>query len=697
MEKLIELPKTTAKKVLEFNKKFRENSRSEAIHLEPIITFKDSSLRTARIDQKYRAIIGVASGETYHLLWVDNHDEAMDWAKNKVFEWNENTQTAQIFTSPEKVDNIDKNVIETTVGLYADYSDDELIKIGVPETLLELVRNINGLNDLEKNEKYLPTDAFENLFYLSEGININQLIAEINEGKTSSDNAIDQFNSNNNKRYFVEVDDVLMDEIINGDFGKWQTFLHPSQRQLVESTFKGSVKVTGGAGTGKTVVALHRLKKLASITDLLDYRKTVFTTFTNSLTTNLKSLANKLSIDNSKTVITNIDSLVKDLALEANITTKYTRILDMFNSKSSAEVWDEILEKNLSEFDVRFLSAEYQNVILYNDVTTLEIYLTTSRIGRGKPLTRKQKMDIWDLVEKYNEYKQANDFFDRAELFNKVSNYNNSLENKPFKHVIADEIQDLSNVELRFLRSLVETKENDLFLVGDPYQKIYDRKINFSAAGISIRGNRSKQLRINYRTSEEIKKLAISTIKGINYDDFDGEQEKLVGYLSVFHGELPSYEIFSTKGQEIDYIIENLSILKDTGLNLNAIAIGSRTKDGLKDIKTALHRLKIPYNDITTSSSNDSKGVVLSTFHGLKGLEFKAIFLTDVNNRTCPLMVGNFYKMEDAEKTEFLNREKGLIYVAMTRSVNILMISGVGVKSGFVLFLAPFLQKWLLF
>ena len=681
MEKLIELPKTTAKKVLEFNKKFRENSRSEAIHLEPIITFKDSSLRTARIDQKYRAIIGVASGETYHLLWVDNHDEAMDWAKNKVFEWNENTQTAQIFTSPDKVDSVDKIVIEKTVGLYADYSDDELIKIGVPETLLELVRNINGLNDLEKNEKYLPTDAFEHLFYLSEGININQLIAEINEGKTSSDNAIDQFNSNNNKRYFVEVDDVLMDEIINGDFGKWQTFLHPSQRQLVESTFKGSVKVTGGAGTGKTVVALHRLKKLASLTDLLDYRKTVFTTFTNSLTTNLKSLANKLSIDNSKTVITNIDTLVKDLALEANITTKYTRILDMFNSKSSAEVWDEILEKNLSEFDVRFLSTEYQNVILYNDVTTLEIYLTTSRIGRGKPLTRKQKMDIWDLVEKYNEYKQANDFFDRAELFNKVSTYNNAQETKPFKHVIADEIQDLSNVELRFLRSLVETKENDLFLVGDPYQKIYDRKINFSAAGISIRGNRSKQLRINYRTSEEIKKLAISTIKGINYDDFDGEQEKLVGYLSVFHGELPSYEIFSTKGQEIDYIIENLSILKDTGLNLNAIAIGSRTKDGLKDIKTALHRLKIPYNDITTSSSNDTKGVVLSTFHGLKGLEFKAIFLTDVNNRTCPLMVGNFYKMEDTEKTEYLNREKGLIYVAMTRSVNILMISGVGVKS----------------
>src|SRR5665647_251500 len=203
MEKLIELPKATAKKVLEFNKKFRENSRSEAIHLEPIITFKDSSLRTARIDQKYRAIIGVASGENYHLLWVDNHDEAMDWAKNKVFEWNENTQTAQIFTTPDIVDSYNQNTVKKSIGLYSDYSDDELKKIGVPATLIELVRSINGLNDLERNEKYLPTDAFENLFYLSEGLNINQLIAEINEGKSTSNNEVDKFNSNNNKRYFV--------------------------------------------------------------------------------------------------------------------------------------------------------------------------------------------------------------------------------------------------------------------------------------------------------------------------------------------------------------------------------------------------------------------------------------------------------------------------------------------------------------
>ena len=176
LEKLFELPKATSKKVLEFQKKFRENSKSEAIHLEPIKIFKDQSLRTARIDQKYRAIIRVPeSGDNYHMLWVDNHDEAMDWAKNKVFEWNEITQAAQIFTSPDTVLISEVNIPNMS-GIYDQYSDGDLLKIGVPETLIALVRSIKTLNDLEAHEPYLPQDVFENLFYLSEGISIMSLI-----------------------------------------------------------------------------------------------------------------------------------------------------------------------------------------------------------------------------------------------------------------------------------------------------------------------------------------------------------------------------------------------------------------------------------------------------------------------------------------------------------------------------------------
>jgi hypothetical protein len=684
LEKLFELPKATSKKVLEFQKKFRENSRSEAIHLEPIKTFKDQSLRTARIDQKYRAIIRVPeTGDNYHMLWVDNHDEAMDWARNKIFEWNEITQTAQIFTTPETSE-LYENHSKSSAGIFSKYSNDELMKIGVPESLLELVRKISSLNELEANEQYLPQDAFENLFYLSEGLSIHSLILEVESGKVNAVGLDEQQGSFNNKRSFIEMDDDLMEEIINGDLSKWQIFLHPSQRKLAEGDFKGSVKVTGGAGTGKTVVALHRLKYLSQKTNLLSDNKIVFTTYTNALTLNLNQLVKKLHIDSNSFKIVNIDTLLRDLALTNNLIDSNTRFLDMFNSKNSSEVWEVILENNLSEFEVGFLTSEHQNVILYYNVNSLNSYLETSRIGRGKPITRKQKMEVWSLIEKYNQYKIINNLVDRAELFNKVSNFFREQEIKPFSHLIADEVQDLSNVELRFLRSIVEEKENDLFLVGDPYQRIYAKRLNFSSAGISVRGNRSKQLRINYRTSEEIKRLAISTIKGLKYDDFDGEAESLNGYLSLFHGQKPSYEIFKTKTEETQYIIESIKELKSEGINYSEIAIGFRTKEALKEVKTALHKLKLPYNDNTTNTVNDSGGIVLSTFHGLKGLEFKVVFLADVNNRTCPLLYSGYNELDEDGKLQYENSEKSLVYVAITRAISKLYITGIGVKSEIV-------------
>jgi phosphopantetheine adenylyltransferase len=682
MEQLFELPKSTQKKVLEFQRKFRENSKSSAINFEAISTFKDQQLRTARIDDKYRAIVKApVTGDNYYLLWVDNHDEAMDWAKNKVFQWNDNTDTAQIFTAPEaKIANATSAENSKAPQLFDGYTEEQLLQIGVPSQTVSLVRSLKDLNELGESEKYIPTDAFENLFYLTEGLNIELLIAEINEGKSKATELEAKVNSINNKRSFVEVDDELMSEIINGDLSKWQIYLHPSQRKLVEPDFKGSVRVTGGAGTGKTVVALHRLKKLTSILIDGDDRKIVFTTFTNALTQNLKVLADKLNIDKSKIIITNIDTLVRDLAKEYNLVDKNVRILDFYNSKSSYELWDDFLEQNLTEFDTFFLTAEYQSVILFNDIQNLEEYLKVSRIGRGKPISRKIKMEIWELVEKYNNKKKVENYIDRAELFNLVTNHLKSIQVRPFKNVIADEVQDLSNVELRFVRALVEEKVNDLFLVGDPYQKIYARKINFTAAGISIRGNRSKQLKINYRTSEEIKRLAVTAVKGIKYDDFDGETEKLNGYLSLFHGEQPTYEVFKTKSDELNAIINHISELKEKGYKMNDIALAFRTKEALKEVKTTLHKSKISFTDNATVGNSNS-GVILSTFHGLKGLEFKAVMLCDVNNRTVPFMIHKMDTMEQQEKEDYLNSEKSLLYVAITRAISVLKITGTGIKS----------------
>ena len=404
MEQLFELPKVVQKKVLEFQKKFRENSKSAAIHLEPISTFKDPYLRTARIDDKYRAIVKVPeTGSDYYLLWVDNHDEAMDWAKTKIFHWNENTQAAQIFTAPETNIEIQTTAEQKADTLFSGLTDMQLLSIGVPEQSLLLVQSIRNLDDLDSCEKYLPADVYENLFYLHDGANYEILLAQINEGKIQSKNIEDQVNSANNKRSFVEVDDELMADIINGDLSKWQVFLHPSQRKLVEANYNGPVKVTGGAGTGKTVVALHRLKFLSTLPDGKDTRKIVFTTYTNALTTNLTALAQKLNVPKEKVLITNIDTLVRDLGKEYGLTNKDTIVLDMPNSKSSTELWEELLDQTLSEFDSDFLASEYQQVILFQHLNTLEAYLSASRMGRGKPITRKQRMEVWPLVEQYQE------------------------------------------------------------------------------------------------------------------------------------------------------------------------------------------------------------------------------------------------------------------------------------------------------
>lgn len=684
-EKFIELPRAIQNKVLDFQKKFRENSRSTAIHLEPIKSFMDQSLRTARIDDKYRAIIRVPeSGDDYFLLWIDTHDEAMAWAQNKMITWNTNTQVVQIFTAPPVLTiSSSASTGSKTPSLYDYLSDEQLLAVGVPFASLDLVKTIQNLDDLDTIEKNLPVDAYENLFYLADGADIDNLIVEIEEGKVKSGSIEDQVQSINNMRSFVVVEDDLLAELINGELKKWQVFLHPSQRKLVEGIFKGSIKVTGGGGTGKTVAALHRLKFLTTGKTILSTQPILFATYTTALTTNLGKLIENMGISSSACHLANIDSLARELATKAGIISKESRFLDFPNTKSSLELWDEVLEQTLCQYDAAFLHSEYQEVILYNAILTPDKYFNQSRIGRGRAITRKHRMEIWNAVEAYLLKKQEGHFMDRAELFNKLSIYYASQDVKPFSNIIVDEVQDFSNVELRFIRSLVEVKNDDLFMVGDPYQRIYSRKINFSAAGINVRGTRSKRLRINYRTTEEIKRLAISIVKGYSYDNFEGEVEKLNGYLSLFHGEKPQYHLFTTKAEELAHIIDFIKEKISNGLLFNEIAVATRLKDSLREIKSALHQNSLPYYDLT-SQSGTPNGIPLSTFHSLKGLEFKVVILADINYRTAPFLPQSFAQLDAIQQEEYLLSERALLYVAITRAIQKVEITGTGIKSAMI-------------
>lgn len=680
---VFKLPKKTQDKVVSFQKKFRENPNSPGIHLEPIAQFKNSTMRTARVDDNYRVVVGVLDGNTYSLLYVADHEEAYRWGMSKRFVWNEHTQACQLITVEEKEaeytpfsQKVEENSFFTGVP------EEKLLKIGVPKEAIGRVLTIKSLDDLDLLESILPIDAYENLFNIMDGVNIDDIIASIEEGQVKENE--DKLLSDNNKRRFVELtDDDELQRIIEQGMDKWQIFLHPSQRKLVDAEYKGTMKVSGGAGTGKTIAAIHRLKYLCQKPDA----HVLFTTYTKTLSLNLVDSIEKLNVPSNKYTLSNIDRVLLEVAQAYKVKDGY-KVLDYSGDEESLKLWREVLESEVTEFNEQFLYDEYIDVIVYYGNKDVKEYMMQPRIGRTKALNRKQRIDIWKLVEKYVALKQERRVVDRLELFNDTTNYLNENNIHPYTNVIADEFQDFSNPELKFLRALVAEGCNDLFMVGDPIQRIYTgRKMNFGAAGINVRGIRSKKLKINYRTTEPIKRVAVGVIKGFDYDDLDGGKESMKGYVSLIHdGVAPLYKIVDDANAEVEKVIEWLNECLDNGIKLSEICIAAPSMQLLKGIQTRLHRDGTEYRVLKGSQKQgSSNGVDLCTFHSLKGLEYRVIILTDVNERNLPSKVKEGYPfsgMDNAAQKEFLSAKRSLLYVAITRARQLVYMVGFGEPTG---------------
>ena len=682
-EPLFALPKKIQTKVVNFQRKFRECTTANGMHLEPIAQFNDASMRTARIDDNYRAVIGLIDDNAY-LLFVGTHENAYNWGIRKKLVWNDHTQACQLVT----VHQISETVVKTEESEsketypYDNVLEEQWLKIGVPEELIAQVKLIKSLDDLELLEEYLPTDAFENIYNLLDGENIDDIIAEIEDGQAKENE--DQLLSNNNKRRFVELtDDDALQRILDNDMDKWQLFLHPSQQKLVDADYKGTMKVSGGAGTGKTVAALHRLKHLSGNPEA----KILFTTYTRTLRENLEELVKKMGINRSRCTLSNIDQVLIETARQYNIKDGY-KILDYSGDEESLKLWREVLETEVTEFDEKFLYDEYIDVIVYFGNTDVKSYMMQQRVGRTKALSRKQRIEIWKLVEKYIELKQERRVVDRLELFNETTRYLNDNNIRPYTNVIADEFQDFSNPELKFLRALVAEGRNDLFLTGDPMQRIYSgRKINFGAAGINVRGVRSRRLKINYRTTEPIKKVAVSVIKGITFEDMDGGTESMNGYVSLIHGgEKPIYKIVGNATDEVTQTAEWVNECINNQINANDICIAAPSMGLMKELQSYLHTNGIAYKVLKgTSKQGASNGISLCTLHSLKGLEFKVVVLIGINERNIPSKVTEGYPftgMDALDKKEFLSSKRSLLYVAITRARQLVYMVGYGKPCG---------------
>lgn len=682
---VFKLPKMIQDKVVAFQKKFRENPASSGIHLEPIAQFKNSTLRTARVDDNYRVVVGMLDGNTYSLLYVAKHEDAYRWGINKRFVWNEHTQAWQLIAIEQTEE---KNIPQqeaSTSSFFAGVPEEKLLKIGIPQETIARVLAIKSLDDLDVLEPILPIDAYENIFNIMDGENIDTIISAIEEGQALENE--DQLLSNNNRRQFVEItDDADLQRIIDQGMDKWQLFLHPSQRKLVDAEYKGTMKVSGGAGTGKTVAAMHRLKYLCQKPDA----HILFTTYTKTLSHNLANLIAKLNIPSHKYTLNNIDQVLLDVAKTYKVKEGY-KILDYSGDEESLKLWREVLESEVTEFNEQFLYGEYVDVIAYFGNKDAKQYMMQPRVGRTNAISRKQRIEIWKLVEKYEELKQQRKVVDRLELFNETTLFLNQNNIHPFTNVIADEFQDFSNPELKFLRALVPEGANDLFLVGDPMQRIYTgRKMNFGAAGINVKGVRSRKLKINYRTTEPIKRAAISVIKGVDFDDLDGATESIQGYVSLIHnGVAPQYHMVSDANAEVEMVIKWIKECKENGIKLSEICIASPSINLLKPLQSRLHRDGTEYRILngTQKQGSTSGGIDLCTFHSLKGLEYRVIILTDVNERNLPSKERAGYPfagMDNAAKKEYLSSKRSLLYVAITRARQLVYMVGVGEPTGMI-------------
>jgi len=681
------MPDTVKKAINRFIEKFPQDTRASTWHVEPIKTFQDSNLRTARVNVKYRLVLRIPfpGDTTWLLIWVGNHDEAMDWAKNKRVDWNDQVQAIQITDTVAVEQATQQQASDKSPHLLDGITDEQLEQIGVREPLILYIRKIQDQNKLLKLVGMLPDDVIEHLQRLFDGAPIANIIRDVEMGKVESDNFADQKQSANNRRTIFEpTGDELLDEALRGDFKAWQVFLHPDQRVLAEGNFRGPIKVTGGAGTGKTVAALHRAQYLSRAGEGLIF----FTTYTNSLTERLKRDLRALGTNMSSVRVNNLDAQAMQLAKEFGLLPSNGYLLEWARKWELAE---ELLQKRLEEhglqdeFSAKDLQREYIQVLEEQNIRDFVTYRHAERRGQGTKLGVRQREQIWRALQGYPEELLQRGYRHEANLYNALTNYLlEHPEARIYRHVVADEIQDFSMPKLRLLRALVAPAANDLFLVGDPYQKIYRGTTNFKRAGIAIQGVRSKHLRINYRTTDEIGRTAMATLQDRSFQGFDGAAAQPLELRSLRRGVPPTYELFEAEEAEHRALLQRLQVYLSEDfadeLEPREIAVAAHSKQELETLAKQLHEADQPYylSRGPAKSKGDPSGIQLSTLHNLKGHEYKVVFLFNISADTYPGNPKNRERWSEDKWQRYLNQRAALLYVSCSRAVLRLHLSGVG-------------------
>lgn len=634
------LPSKVQKKVYELTYKFESDSTQASIHLEPIEAAKDSKVRSARVGLDYRAIvIAPDKGDTYLLMHIDHHDEAYQWCMNKQFEAHMALGTFQVFDvelAEKSMSGAESEAAyheaKTEPYVLQKLSDDELFQSGVPEALIPAVRAVRDDDDFDRLSDYLPPEAAQILYGIAAGMSLddalNEMLGGVDEvAKPTAPGDFSHLADMTNMDLVLVKGEEHLQEILSEDIEEWRIFLHPYQRKLVEWDTKGPMKIFGAAGTGKTVALMHRAAWLAH--KCAEDEKVLITTYTTNLSVTIKGLMEKLAPDVVDRIeVTNLHQLARTICFRAQGQAKIAEPDDL------KSIWKHVMASPAAkelDVDPEFVREEFEQVIDPMGITIEDDYLTMMRSGRPV-LKRKQRRALWKLfveARRQLEYRRMMTFdglIHQARLVAEKGQF------PGYRYVLVDETQDFGLEALRLIAAIspIQKGENNpLCIAGDGHQRIYSTvPVPMSRAGIDVRG-RSRRLKINYRTSEEIRDWAHGVLDGLSIDDLDGEDIVTQGDRSVFKGPKPQLVKCANDDEMASAVVTWVRGLLDTGeIGTHEICLtppNSKVINALESNGLATVELRARQAD----PGQEESGIRFGTKKRIKGLEFKAVAILD--------------------------------------------------------------------
>ncbi|KAA9375497.1 AAA family ATPase [Microbispora cellulosiformans] len=666
----------------------------KGLHLESVEKARDPRMRTIRVNDFWRGIVLAPDdgSDTFLLLNVVPHDDAYTWAAKRLYTVNTAThglEVRNVVAIEQLTPALEKAAAQAPTLLFSKHSDYVLRELGIDDQVMRAARTIIDKPQLEAFGNLLPEDQFEVLQFLAEGFSPEEVYRDVVAERRPADAMPDQTEdlataiANTASRITLITGPDELADILDKPFAAWRVFLHPSQRRVAyRVSYKGSAQVTGGPGTGKTVVALHRVKHLLSRSP--DSR-ILLTTYTNALARALRENLTLL-LDNEEQ-LARVDVTTVNAFAHRVVRELAGRVPTVIGDTDERHIWRRICRRLDLPWTEQFLAQEFRHVVLAQRVSDREEYLRANRRGRGSALGPRQRERVWQAIEAFTAElhgagttthlqvcAQATRLLDGADL--SVHGYN---------HVVVDEAQDLHPAQWRVLRAAVAEGPDDLFITGDPHQRIYDSRVSLGALGISVAG-RSNRLRINYRSTEEILTWSTGLLDGSQFQDLGGEGgDSLAGYRSLLHGKRPHAAGYPTEEAEVTALAERVQEWIGQGVRPSEIAVCTRFNILLDKVAARLTTAGVPVVRVKDHPDGNADGVRLATMHAMKGLEFRCVAVAGVTARALPFT--KEITPADVDRIQHesdMLRERCVLFVACTRAREALCISWSGTPSPFL-------------